>query len=122
MHGSKPGPGGRQGLDRALAGYDQAHERALADAIITAIVAQSMVDGTVVVRIGEIAAALVNILAMALALSPTATRTPAAIREVGEQVRKKIMCQVRQAERDPAVNDFLKRTINDNDRERGGRA
>ena len=109
-------------FERAISEFDEAHQRELAAAIIAAIVESSMVDGVMVIRTGEIAAALTSILATTLALSPAATRTPRAIREIGEQVRKKITRQVRAAERDPAVNDFLRRTFNHTDRERGGTA
>jgi hypothetical protein len=109
-------------LKRATTGYDDAHERALGDAILTTIVKRSMVDGVMVIRTGEIAAALTGLLAMTLALSPSATRTPAAIREISDRFRQKLEHLVRQAERDPALFDFKERVFRNDDRERGGRA
>jgi hypothetical protein len=81
-----------------------------------------MVDAVMVIRTGEISAALTSVLAAVLALSPSAVRSPSAIREISEQVRKKLLRQVHAAERDPTLQDFLSRTFNHTDRERGGRA
>jgi hypothetical protein len=109
-------------LDRATTEYDAEHERDLGDALIATIIKHSMVDGVMVIRTGEIAAALTSVLAMTLALSPSAVRSPAAIREISEKVRKKLLRQVHAAERDPTLHDLLSRTFNYSDRKRGGAA
>jgi hypothetical protein len=107
-------------LDRATTAYDPEHEKAIGDALITTIIEQSMVDGVMVIRTGEIAAALTSVLAMTLALSPSVVRSPAAIREISERVRKKLMRQVHAADRDPTLFDFKIYTFNETDPERGG--
>jgi hypothetical protein len=106
---------------RATTAYDPEHEQALANEILTTIIEHSMIDGVMVIRTGEIAAALTSVLAMTLALSPSAVRSPAAIREISERIRKKLEQRVRQAERDPNLFEFKIRTFNDTDRDRGGR-
>jgi hypothetical protein len=90
-------------LERAQAGYDVAFERELAEAIIGAIADASMIDGIIVIRTGEMASALTTVLACALALSPAAVRSPKAIREVANAVRRKLLTRVRQAEMGRAV-------------------
>ena len=111
----------RTSYTRATAGYDDAHERALGDAILNTIIKESTIDGVVVIRTGEIAAALTGLLAMTLALSPSATRSPAAIREISERFRQKLERLARQAERDLDVYEFKRRCFSNDDRERGGR-
>lgn len=108
-------------FSRATTGYDDAHEQALAGAILTTIIKQSMVDGVMVIRTGEIAAALTSLLATTLALSPSATRTPRAIRDISDRFRQKLERQVRQAERDPDMFNFRARCFREDNSERGGR-
>lgn len=113
---------------RALEGYDSAFESKLVEHITSAtsaIAEASFVDAgdghrVLALRLGEIAGALTTILAATLALSPAATRTPKAIREISDKVRRKLERQVRQAERDPTICDFKSRTFNETDRDRGG--
>jgi hypothetical protein len=107
-------------LERALAGFDTAFERQLADVIIRAIADQSMVDNVMVIRTGESAAALVTALASILALSPSSARSRAAIRKTSEAFRKKLTANVRAAERSPDFYEFRRRTFHAGDRERGG--
>jgi hypothetical protein len=109
-------------LERAQAGYDEAFERKLADVIIRAIADQSMIDNVLVLRTGESAAALVNVLASIMALSPSSTRSRAAIKQVADSFRRKLLARVRQAESDPLFSDFKSRCFHDGDRARGGRA
>jgi hypothetical protein len=109
-------------LERAMAAYNERFERELADAIIRTIADASMVDGVMVIRTGEAAAALTTVLASILALSPAAVRSPTAIREAAEGFRRKLQARVRAAEQDPQFADFKSRCFRDDDRERGGRA
>jgi hypothetical protein len=126
MSNDEPHMSRRDPLVRALAGYDPAFERKLVDEITEAIADASMMsdgDGQVLVlRVGEIASALTTILASTLAVSPSAVRSPKAIREVADAVRRKLQARVRHAERDPAFADLKSRCFHDGDRERGGRA
>ena len=109
-------------LERAMAAYDERHERKLADALVRTIADQSMIDGVMVIRSGECAAALVNVLATILAMSPASTRSRAAIRKTADGFRRKLQAQVRAAEQSPDLYELKRRTFHDGDRERGGRA
>jgi hypothetical protein len=60
----------------------------------------SLVDGVMVIRTGEAAAALTTVLASILALSPASTRSRSAIKQVADSFRKKLVRQVRAAERE----------------------
>jgi hypothetical protein len=115
---------GKPALERALAGFDQAFEQRLTEAIMTAIVDASRIDDCLVIRTGESAAALVTVLASMMALSPSSTRTRAAIKQVGDSVRRKLLARVRQAERDPMFADLKRRAFGTDadDRARGGNA
>jgi hypothetical protein len=110
--------------ERAQAGYDPEHERALGDAIIAAIVQSSYISEPPVLclRTGEIANALTNTLALVLALSPSVTRSPHAIRKLSEEFRRRLTKGAAGAARDPTVNNFVARAFRNDDRERGGRA
>jgi hypothetical protein len=112
----------RRELERAMAGFDERHERKLADALITAIADCSLVDGVMVIRTGEAAAALTTVLAPILALSPSSARSRAAIRKTSEAFRKKLAANVRAAEGSPDFYEFKRRTFRNDDRERGGNA
>jgi hypothetical protein len=109
-------------LERAITGFDDAFKEKLTAAIITAIADASRIDGCLVIRTGESAAALTTVLASVLALSPSSVRSPAAIRQATESIRRKLTAQVRCAETDPSFADFKARCFRDDDRERGGRA
>jgi hypothetical protein len=111
----------RDSLERAAA-YDPASERKLADALITAIADCSLVDGVMVIRTGEAAAALTTVLASILALSPASTRSRAAIKQVADAFRRKLLAQVRAAKRDADFLNLKARCFHDGDRGRGGRA
>jgi hypothetical protein len=109
-----------------MAGFDPKFEARLVDEITEAIAAASMMsDGdrqVLVLRLGEIASALTTVLACTLALSPSAVRSPKAIRETAERFRKKLTGQVRTAEGNADVLNFKARCFRDGDRERGGNA
>jgi hypothetical protein len=113
---------GKPALERATAGYDPAFERELADVIIRAIADASMIDGVMVIRTGESAAALVNVLATMMALSPAAARNRAAIKQTADGFRRKLAAKVRAAEGSPDIYEFKQRVFHDGDPERGGRA
>jgi hypothetical protein len=74
--------------DRAVAGYDEKHEYDLVDAITTAIAETSMIShaNAMVIGTGETASAFLSCLATILAMSPSAVRTPAAIRKAIEEL------------------------------------
>ena len=105
---------------RATSGYDPAFERRLTDALMGAIVETSRIDNCLVLRLGELAAALTTVLASMLALSPTTARSPAAIRKTAEGFRKKLIANVSAAECGGDFYEFRQRTFRDDDRERGG--
>jgi hypothetical protein len=106
------------------AGYDETHECALVDAIIEAIAEASLISEppAVCLRTGEIANALTRVLALILAMSPSAARSPAAITKLTQEVHRRLTKGAANAARDPTVNDILRRVFRDDDYERGGRA
>jgi hypothetical protein len=112
----------RDSLERAMASYDEQFERKLVDAPITTIADCSLVDGVMVIRTGEAAAALTTVLAFILALSPASTRSRAAIEQTADSSRRKLLTRVRLAERDADFLDFKARCVHDGDRARGGNA
>jgi hypothetical protein len=111
-------------VERALAGFDQAFEKLLTEAIMTAIADASRIDDCLVIRTGESAAALVTVLASMMALSPSSTRSRAAIKQTADGFRRKLAAKVRAAESDTAFSDFKNRCFSTDaaDRERGGNA
>src|SRR5262245_36316774 len=52
---------------------------------------------------GEMASALITVLAAALAMSPTAVRSPTAMRHTCEEIGKRLRSRVAAAERNPDV-------------------
>jgi hypothetical protein len=111
-------------FERAQMGYDEAHEQALLDAIIEVIADTSFIGEPPVLclRTGEIAIALTRALALILAISPSAARSPDAIGKLTEEMRRRLVKGAAIAARDPALNDFVARAFRDDDRERGGNA
>jgi hypothetical protein len=111
-------------LERAHAGYDPAFESELAEVVLRAIVEASKIDGIVVLRTGETANALTSVLAATLALAPSAVRSPKAIREIADSVRRRLQARVHFAEVNPGLNDFRSRAFGSDadDRKRGGNA
>jgi hypothetical protein len=97
---------------KATLEYDAEHERALLEAITEAIFETSRVSdcNAVVIRTGEAAQALLTALACALAMSPSATRSPSAsktVDELGKRLRRKVSA----AEQDADMQDFVRRSF-----------
>lgn len=101
--------------------YDETHERALLEAITQSIVDTSMVSdcNAAVIRTGEIAQALTTALACTMAMSPSATRSPTAIRKTVESFGKSLRRKVAAASKDEDLKDFLRRTFNGGNGEGG---
>jgi hypothetical protein len=114
----------RFSFERATAGFDDAHERALLDAIITAIGKASMVSDPpcMVLRTGEMQSALLTCLAGAIALSPAATRSPTAIRKTVDELRRRLIKHVGAARNSGEFRDFEARIFRSDDEDRGGNA
>ena len=93
---------------KAVLEYDEAHERALLDAITQAIFETSRVSdaNAIVVRTGEATQALLTALACVLALSPSAIRSPTAIRKTVDDLGKRLS-----AEQSPDLKDFVRRSF-----------
>src|SRR5262245_60814299 len=95
---------------RAVAGYDDAFERALADVITTAIAKTSVVTDAPVMalRTGETIAALTS--ALASVLAPTlAARSPTALRRAVDDIAKRLRRQAAAAAADPTTREFKTR-------------
>jgi hypothetical protein len=107
----------RTSYERATAGWDDAHERALCNAIMEAVARASMVtDANIaVLRTGELVSALTTVLATAIALSPSATRSPTAIRKTVDELGKRLRRRLADAEADPVLQDFIRRTFRGTD-------
>jgi hypothetical protein len=65
------------------------------------------------IRPGETARALVRTLGMVLALSPSVTRSPAAIRKTADEIGKVLRRHVAENERNGIAQEFLRRTFRD---------
>jgi hypothetical protein len=112
-------------FEKAQFGYDRAHEQALVDAIVRAIIEKSYIGEpppVLCIRTGELASALTTVLAMALALSPAAVRSPATIRKLTDRLRQRLIKSSAAMASDPATRDFLARAFRNDDSERGGHA
>jgi hypothetical protein len=114
-------------LERAMAGYDERFERKVVDEITAAIANTSMLsdgDGHQVLALclGQTASALTTILASTLALSPSSTRSRAAIKQLAAAFRRKLQACVRAAEQSPDLYEFKRRVFHSGDRARGGNA
>ena len=98
---------------RATLEYDEEHERALLEAITEAIFETSRVSdcNAVVIRTGEAAQALLTALACVLAMSPSVTRSPAAIRKTVDDLGKRLRRRVASAEQSPDLKDFVRRSF-----------
>ena len=98
---------------KATLEFDAEHERALLEAITEAIFEASRVSdcNAVVIRTGEAAQALLTALACALAMSPSATRSPAAIRKTVDEFGKQLRRRVASAEQNPGLKDFVRRSF-----------
>jgi hypothetical protein len=82
--------------DRATSAYDKNHERALLEAIPRAIFESSTVSdaNAIVIRTGEAAEALVTVLAGILAMSPSVTRSPTALRRTIDNLHKRLAARL----------------------------
>ena len=83
MSNSQTDENNRTTYARAVLEYDKQHEDELLSAITKAIVGTSMVSdcNAAVIRTGEIVEALVTVLVSVLAMSPSVSRSPTAIRK-----------------------------------------
>jgi hypothetical protein len=104
-------------FERATLECDPLHELALIEAIAVAMFEVSGVtDANVaVIRTGEAARALTKSLAMVLALSPSVTRSPTALRKTSDEISKCLRRYVAEAERDDLAQEFLRRTFRGTD-------
>jgi len=106
-------------LARATLEYDAKHERTLMEAVTTAIFNASKVSdcNAVVIRTGEAASALTTVLANILALSPSACRSPTAIRKSVDDIGKRLRRRIAAAEKDADLKEFIRRSFWGNDTE-----
>ena len=65
----------------------------------------------IVVRTGEATQALLTALACVLALSPSAIRSPTAIRKTVDDLGKRLRRRVASAEQSPDLKDFVRRSF-----------
>jgi heme exporter protein D len=108
---------GRTTYDQATREYDPDFERAVANAVIEAIAQVSRVTdaNVMVLRVGEIIAALVTVLATTIALSPAVTRSPTQKRKFLDETAKRLRRQAMQAADDPATKWFRDRCFTSGD-------
>jgi hypothetical protein len=59
---------------------------------------------------------------MVLALSPAVTRSPIAVRELTDRMRRRLIKRAAKLASDPTTRDFIDRCFRSDDRERGGNA
>jgi hypothetical protein len=99
------------------AGYDDEHEAKLVAAITTAIAKASKVSDidALVIRTGEAASALLSVLSFVLALSPSATRSPTAMRKTCEELHRRLRKRVASAETNQDLQDFVARVLHGGD-------
>jgi hypothetical protein len=114
----------RTTYERAARGFDNEFERALVEAIITAIADVSRVTdaNAIVLRTGEMASALLTVLASTLALSPAAARSPTAVRKTLDELNKRLRHRLAAATSDPDFAALYARVFRTDDPERGGSA
>jgi hypothetical protein len=101
--------------ERAAFGYDDAHERDLLNAITAAIIQASKVSDcdVIALRTGEAASALVSALALVLAMSPSAVRSPTSIRKMLDELRRRLRRRVADATTNADLQDSLARVFRD---------
>ena len=111
-------------FERARAGYDDAHEEALVEAITRAVFAASVIGEppVTVLRTGELTNALRTGVATAIALSPSAVRSPAAIRKTTNSLWRRLLKRVAAARANADFGDFESNCFRHDDSERGGHA
>jgi hypothetical protein len=108
---------GRTTFARATREYDPEFERAITTAVSEAIAQVSLVTdaSAMVLRTGEIIAALTTVLASTIALSPAITRSPTQVREFLAENAKRLQRQTMQAVEHPDTERFRKSWFNGND-------
>jgi hypothetical protein len=108
---------GRTSYERAIRGFDPEFERAVVDAVTAAIAQVSRcTDADVLaLRIGEVTAALVTVLASTIALSPAVTRSPTQLRKFLDETTKRLRRKAMQAAADPDPKQFRERAFNGTD-------
>jgi hypothetical protein len=108
--------------ERAQLGYDEQHRDDLVAAIMDAIKAASTIADppVMMLRTGELTDALITVLALIMALSPPAVRSPAAIRKTTEVLRQRLQARVAAARASAEFQDLEKRFFRSDDDERGG--
>ena len=96
---------------KAVLEYDEEHERALLGAIMHAILETSRVSdaNAIVLRPREATQAMLTALAYVLALSPSVTRSPEAIRKIVDEFGKHLRREVASAEQNPGLKDVVRR-------------
>ena len=106
----------RTTFQRAASGYDPDFENTLVDAIAAAIGEVSMVTDAdcIAIRTAETASALVTALAVVLAISPAASRSPTAVRKTVDELGKRLRRRLTAAN-DPPLQGFIKRISHGND-------
>jgi hypothetical protein len=110
----------RTSYERATLKYDPEHECALVEALTETIFEVSRISDcdTIILRTAELASALTTILATALALSPSATRSPIALRHTLDELGKRLRRKIAHAASGPDFREFKDRIFH-NDREGG---
>jgi hypothetical protein len=111
-------------FERAAAGFDEDFEHLLTGEIMRAIAAASMVSDPpcMVLRTGEMTSALLTVLASAIALSPSAMRSPSAIRQICDDLRRRLIKRVAGSRASADFRDFEARMFRSDDKDRGGNA
>ena len=67
------------------------------------------------IRTGECAEALLTILACVLAMSPSVTRSPAAIRKIVDEIGKRLRGKVAAAETNEVLRELFRHSFRGND-------
>ena len=102
---------------RAALEYDKAHEQELLRVIAEAIINASILSdaNAIVFRTGECAQALMTVLAGILAMPPSVTRSPAAIRKTVDELGKRLRRNVAAFETNEDLQHFLAHCFRGND-------
>ena len=111
MSNSQTDENNRTTYARAVLEYDKQHEDELLSAITKAIVGTSMVSdcNAAVIRTGEIVEALVTVLVSVLAMSPSVSRSPTAIRKTVDDLGKRLRSRIAAAENNADLHGFIRR-------------
>jgi hypothetical protein len=117
MSNSQTDENNRTTYARAVLEYDKQHEDELLSAITKAIVDTSMVSdcNAAVIRTGEIVEALVTVLVSVLAMSPSVSRSPTAIRKTVDDLDKRLRSRIAAAENNADLQGFIRRMFRGTD-------